>query len=496
VYNPNLNLTLDKYADMSVGAYKLNSHRIKEQIGMLIKEDTDSMMADYRTRSYYLRRGAFLWIDRLGIDDRADTLLTYISQVDKLGFSKSKFRVQQIQSDLKRMRTLDFDTAHNNINKVMARLEYNLTKAYLRYVTGQRFGYFNPRYIFNKLDVHDSDSVRVSYRGLYDVSMQRAGSSFYKKAFRKVSNDSVSEFLKEIQPQSPMYKELLALLNNPQTKSSEKPKIMVNMERCRWRLRDYPQQHRKYVLVNIPSFKLMAVDDDEVLKMRIGCGSFETKTPLLTSNITRMDINPQWIIPRSIIDKSIIQHVGDTNYFSTNHYFVRERKTGKTVDIWRVTWSMLKSPDYLVIQEGGIGNSLGRIIFRFDNSFSVYLHDTSSKGVFAMEDRGVSHGCVRVEKPFDLAVFLLKDKDKDIIHKINYSMNADVSSLKDKQNKDEEMPDTLDHSLIIGSVPVDPQVPIFITYFTIYPDEKGKLQEFDDVYGYDKVIYQYFANYK
>jgi len=482
---------------MTVCAYKINSHRIKEQMNVLIKEDKDTLMADYRTRSYYLRKGAFLWIDRLGIDDRADTLLAYINQVDKLGFSKSKFKVQQIQEDLLRVRTLNFDTAYNNINRVMARLEYNLTKAYLRYVTGQRFGYINPKYIFNKLDVNDSDSVRVSYRCLFDIPMQQVGPSFYKEALRKISNDSVGEFLKDVQPKSPMYKELFALLNNIQTKSSEKPKIMVNMERCRWRLRNFPQQHKKYILVNIPSFKLIAVDGDEVLKMRIGCGTFETKTPLLTSLIARMDINPQWIIPRSIIRKSIVRHLGDSGYFAHNHYFVRERRSGKSVDISRVTFSMLDSPDYLVIQEGGEGNSLGRIIFRFDNAFSIYLHDTSSKDVFARDDRGVSHGCIRVEKPFDLAVFLLKDKTNDLIHKISYSMNADVSELKRNHNKkDEERPDTLNRGLIIGSVPVDPQVPIFITYFTIYPDEKGKLQDFDDVYGYDKVIYKYFANYK
>ena len=75
-------------------------------------------------------------------------------------------------------------------------------------------------------------------------------------------------------------------------------------------------------------------------------------------------------------------------------------------------------------------------------------------------------------------------------------MNADVSELKKKYNKDVKKPDTLNRGLIIGSAPVEPNVPIFITYFTIYPDEKGKLQVFDDVYGYDKVIYKYFENYR
>lgn len=61
---------------------------------------------------------------------------------------------------------------------------------------------------------------------------------------------------------------------------------------------------QKYIMVNIPSFHLMAVDDKDTLTMRIGCGTTETKTPLLTSTIKRMDVNPVWIVPRSIIEKT------------------------------------------------------------------------------------------------------------------------------------------------------------------------------------------------
>ena len=79
---------------------------------------------------------------------------------------------------------------------------------------------------------------------------------------------------------------------------------------------------------------------------------------------------------------------------------------------------MLISGAYGIAQRGGKGNALGRIIFRFDNNFSVFLHDTNSKGVFGQEDRGVSHGCIRIEKPYDFAVFLLADSSSPIIHSI------------------------------------------------------------------------------
>lgn len=432
----------------------------------------------------------------MGVDDRVDTLLSFLDRIEELGFSKSKFKVQRIKDDLRRFRNLDFDTLDNKINKVLGRLEYNLTKAYLRYATGQRFGFINPKYIFNKLDIHDSDSVRVSYRGLFAIPMQHPNTSFFDGALRKVYNDSVSEFLHAIQSQSPLYNRLLARLNDVATNAAEKPKIMVNMERCRWRLNEYPQQYAKYVLVNIPSFRLKAVDGDSVLGMRIGCGTQETKTPLLTSRIKRMDINPQWIIPRSIIEKSIINHAGDSSYFARHRYFVRDRRTGKIVSPNRISRTVLEDRNFLVIQEGGDGNSLGRIIFRFDNGFSIFLHDTSSKGVFSREDRGVSHGCIRVERPFDLAVFLLGDKDEKTIDRIHYSMHADVGGLGMNGRKDKVKPDTLERRRLIGSVSVEPQVPVFITYYTLYPGADGEIEEFSDVYGYDKVIYRYFANYR
>lgn len=503
VENPDKALTMEAFSSLRIPSYVMNSHAIRRQVRKLIENDKDSMWVDFQTKRYYQRKGNFLWIDRYGVDQRADTLLRYIRQVGEMGFRKDQFCVHAIETDLHHLRTLDFNDSTFHVNRVLARLEYHLTKAYLRYATGQRFGYVNPKLVFNRLEVKDSDSTHVSYRGLFDIPMDHPGSHFMQVAFQKVSHDSVAEFLREIQPESPLYYRLLRRLNNPTTPASERPRLLCNMERCRWRLHDYPQMHRKYVFVNIPSFHLYAVDEDSVLSMRIGCGTFETKTPLLTSKIKRMDINPQWIVPQSIVEKSILRHAGNSSYFNSHRFFIRERSTGKKVEVWRASYQGLKNREYLVIQEGGEGNALGRIIFRFDNSFSVFLHDTSSRDVFQRTDRGVSHGCVRVEKPFDLAVFLLEKNDRETIGKIKYSMLADVSKIGEGERKrpdgdvtDEEEVDTLDRSRLIGTLKVEPKVPLFITYYTIYPDQKGHLREYGDVYGYDRVIYQYLRNYR
>lgn len=486
VPNSNKDISFETYQSFSRSGWTINSHDIRRCIDSLLGADKDSMTADFRTRSYYLQKGPFLWIDRAGVDDRADTLLGRLREVEQMGFSTKQFCVDKIERDLKNIRSLQVDsTRSGEINAVLARLEYHLTKAYLRYATGQRFGFANPNYLLNRLDTlepsrYDTIARPVRYRGLFDIHMQHPDRRFFMEAFRKVQNDSVAQFLTDVQPKSPFYKLLQNKLSEKGLSIHMRAKLLCNMDRCRWRLYDYPQAHNKYVLVNLPSQRLMAIDGNDTLSMRIGCGSYNTKTPLLTSRIKRMDVNPKWTIPRSIIDRDIIHHAGNRHYFESRRFYVVDRTTGKEVNLGAVTYTMLRSKEYAVVQRGGKGNSLGRIIFRFDNNFSVFLHDTSSRSVFQRGDRSVSHGCVRVEKPFDLAVFLMHDKKTQVIDKLRYSMTAD--SLANRQ-------------LTIRSINVTPQIPIFITYFTLYPMAGGKIREYSDIYGYDRVIYRSLLNY-
>lgn len=457
-------------------------------IDSLMRNDQDDLTADCRARSYYRNEGDFLWVNRHGVSDQADTLLQYLRTVGDMGFSVRRFCVPKIEEDLQRAHTLELEEGQN-INLVLARLEYYLTKAYLRYVSGQRFGYLNPTYLFNRTDTLTSDTPDsivkpVRFRGLFDVKMEHADRGFYQMALHKIAVDSVPMFLREVQPQDEFYHQLLAAYKTGAGDKAWRVRAFCNMERCRWRLADSPSRHKRYVMVNIPSFHLMAVDGSDTLTMRIGCGSFATKTPLLSSGIKRVDVNPKWIVPRSIVEKDMI-HYFSRSYCERRGFYVMDRSTGKEVPMSQVHRGLLKDPNYAVVQRGGKGNSLGRLIFRFDNNFSVYLHDTSNREVFGQEDRGVSHGCVRVEKPFELAKFILKDKGRKFFDDLEYCMTAD--SLTDK-------------SRVIGSVKVTPQVPLFLTYYTMYPmrgnDRRG-WESYPDVYGYDKVIYDFLnKNYR
>ena len=483
--------TLETVSQLAEQSYRLDNSKIRKQLDLLARADRDSLVADSRTRRYYRDGGNLLWIDRFGVDKRADSLLAYLNTVEEMGFSKRVFVVGQIERDLQRIRTLDVDTGIRDVNRVMARLEYNLTKAFLRYTAGQHFGFTNPKQIFNNLDIREQDSVRTTYRGLFDIPVKRPPKDFYSTALRKVYNDSVSIFLRESQPQNALYARLIKHFKGKNLSETDRVRLLCNIERSRWRQNDYPQNHRKYVLVNVPSYHLDAIEGDSVLTMRMACGTLDTKTPLLNSHIMRMDVNPQWIIPRSIIKKEVVGHAGNPDYFERHRYFILNRSSGRRVDPASVSAGMLLNPDYFVIQEGGEGNSLGRVVFRFNNNFSIFIHDTSSKWAFDRGSRSVSHGCIRVQKPFELAVFLLDKKDKTLIDKINYSMQADLS----KPKEGEEKRTRVDYRRLVNSVKVNPNVPLFITYYTLYPDVTGKMQTYADVYGYDKVLYQYLRDF-
>lgn len=490
-----VHVTKDSFADFVDTSYRLDEGKFLDNIHELVMSDSQRGISDIHARRHYLNNGGIVWMTRCGVSSKADSLLAYVAKADSFGFSPESFYYSTISKDLERVRRLDFCTdsnTHDDVNMVYARLEYYLTKAFLKYTEGQRFGFINPYDTFNRLDVRDSDSVRVTYRSLYDVPTCRPDKKFVEEAFAAMGKGAweVGQFLRASYPENPMYPVFCGKLRQANSVVTRR-KLACNIERSRWRHGDYPQKHKKYVLVNIPTLHLEAVDGNETMIMRIGFGRLDTKTPLLTSRVKRMDFNPQWVIPKSIVKKSVRQHAGNRAYFDSHNYFVRERKTGKVVAPEKTTSDMLMSPNYMVVQRGGIGNALGRVIFRFDNDYSIFMHDTSNPGVFVRNDRSVSHGCIRVERPYELAVFMLADKDEHTMARMKYSMTVRYGAKDAMPSED----DGIDKNMLVRSLKVEPQVPIFITYYTLYPDSKGQMNDYEDVYGYDAVLYRLLQKY-
>lgn len=463
---------------LMVGDSIIDSLRLCQTIDSIVAADRDTTGADRAVRHLYDERHELCWLTLDGLIPQVDTLMAYISKAGETGMRRDLFYHDEIVSDRRLLDSLDFSTT--DMYTVITRLDYNLTKAFVRYSAWQRYGLTNPYRIFNRLDYNPHDTLKTGdFRTLYDIQTEIIGKRGYRHLADIAGTDSVMTILAEAEPVSATYKALKVRL--PQANGAERRRILVNMERCRWRHPSIHEHHDHYVMVNIPSYELTAVCPDSTLRMRIVCGSKDTKTPLLHSHLTRMDINPRWIMPRSVIKHEISHHAGDSAYFARHRYHIVDPKTGNHYNPRRVTAEMLREPGLRVYQEGGKGNALGRVIFRFDNNFSIFLHDTSSKGTFSRDDRRASHGCIRVQKPLELAMFLLTEKDDRLVEKLRYSMETTA--------------DTLDPKLTVHSISIKPQIPLFINYYTLLPSPTGSLLSYPDVYGYDDILAKYVLRY-
>ena len=409
------------------------------------------------------------WFTRMGLSYDADSLLACLRHdLPENGLDSSLFKLSQIAEDLKIVRALAFDSVGQSINQVLPRLDKNLSQAYMRYVTGQRYGFVRPKKIMNDhifaYEVEKPDTALV--------------------ASKMVSNDRMS-FLKESLPKSAVFKALQKEFAKTTDKDLRR-KLLLNMERCRWQMKQ-PDGKGRYVVVNIAAQQLWAVGDT-VLPMRICCGKVSTKTPLLYSELSYMQVNPEWNIPYNIVKSEVAHHGGDSAYFARHRYYIVNRSTGQKVDARSVTPAQLSSGNWRVSQQGGAGNSLGRIVFRFPNDFSVYLHDTSNRGAFNSEHRLLSHGCVRVQKPLDLAFFLLPDIDdwtKDMFRiSMDFAPQTDRGKSYLRSHAEDPRPLRL-----ISYKDIKPKVPLYITYYTAYPNPgTGVVEMWPDHYGYDQLI--------
>lgn len=474
--SPNQNLSLDTFAPLCVNEYRYNHDEISNLILQQIRREGRMMAADRRLAQFYSGNNGFMWIDRMGVDHRADTLLQTIKQAGRYGFNPSLFKADDIESDLQRVRTLDFDKGNNTISKVLARLEVNLSRAYFRYIVCQRYGIVNPDIIFNRIDTYLVDSTKHRFRRLSDLSARRPDSAFYAQSVMATRSDTLSLYLKSMVPHGFLHDKLVGALAVAHS-NAQRLKLICNIERCRWRTALNVENHDKYVIVNIPSFTLRATDSDKHIDMRVACGTLSTKTPLLISYLKRMDVNPQWIVPKSIA-RDI---VGNHSYMHRMGMFIYDKKLGKLTPE-EGSYAKVMAGDQYVIQAGGPKNSLGRIIFRFDNNFSVYLHDTSSPWLFKKSFRAVSHGCVRVERPLELALFLAGNRGDKLMDKLRYSMTVPLI------NEDGSVNSNINRKKLINNVHLKPFIPLFITYYTMFTDSYGNLSDYPDVYGYDKVL--------
>ena len=450
--------------------YEACSPEAQRLLNGILANANDTAFADRMGIDYYRQGGQRLWTGHPSQIEKCDSVVSLLhQQIADMGFSDKVFQMQAIDENLAIIHEPD---SAENLAQTMAQLEADLTKAYLRYATGQRFGFTNPTRLFGNQN--------------YDVDLEKADTSFVQHAIGQLADcQSMMEFLRSVEPSDDAYQQLKAQLKVDSTDES-RHRTLCNMERLRWRDKKHPETAIRRIFVNIAAQQVWAISPDSVINMRICCGKPSTKTPLLSSAIHKIEVNPEWGIPQSIIRGEVSSRAGDSAYFARHNYYITN-SSGQRVSPSSVTSADLRSGRYAVRQRSGAGNALGRIIFRFANRFSVYLHDTSSPSAFNNARRTISHGCVRLQRPFDIAEFVLPDADPWLLDQMRLSMD-----LQPKTDQGREYKRTHRGAIrLINSKEVNPTVPVIISYFTEYPNPAtGVMETWGDPYSYDNIIFR------
>ena len=241
----------------------------------------------------------------------------------------------------------------------------------------------------------------------------------------------------------------------------DRQRLVDNMERLRWLPKSLGN---RYVFVNQAAFKVQVIDSGkEIWNSRVIVGKPTTQTAVFDDEIETVVFNPSWGVPPSIIANEYLPKLRrDPGYLDRIGFKVVNSR-GKQVSSGGVDWwSYGSKVPFSIQQPPGNKNALGELKFLFPNSHNIYMHDTPSRELFANDVRAFSHGCVRVQNPREFATVLL-GWDRARIDKTTDSKASQSVALKSK-------------------------VPVHITYFTAWPDETGKIQYFNDIYGRDQAM--------
>jgi len=247
--------------------------------------------------------------------------------------------------------------------------------------------------------------------------------------------------------------------------------LELNLERWRWLPNDLGRRH---IIVNIAAFELEVVDDDSVvLAMRVVVGRPYNRTPVLSDTMRYLVLNPYWHVPRSIAAEELLPKVErDPSYLARYklRVFPSSGPDAREIDPTTVNWSAITPArfPFWLRQDPGPLNALGRVKFMFLNKFNVYLHDTPSRPLFEETQRDFSHGCIRIQQPIELAVYLLQQD-------LRWNRDAILRALDDGVDR---------------SVPLPEPMPIHLLYWTAWADGDGTIQFRRDIHGRDAPLWK------
>jgi murein L,D-transpeptidase YcbB/YkuD len=246
--------------------------------------------------------------------------------------------------------------------------------------------------------------------------------------------------------------------------------IELNLERWRWLPRDLG---RRFIVVNTAGFNLKLIENERTtLQMRVVVGRPARQTPVFSTPMSYLVLNPYWYVPRKIAVEDMLPQIRrqGANYLARQKIRLYNGwgQDAQELNPWTVNWAAYDKNHFpfRFRQEPGRSNSLGSIKFMMPNKFAVYLHDTPNRALFDLEKRDHSSGCIRVENAFDLAVAVLKNES-------NWPPEKIKQRLKNGRTQVVRLTEPL---------------PVHLIYLTAWADEGNVLQFRDDIYDRDQSL--------
>ncbi len=270
----------------------------------------------------------------------------------------------------------------------------------------------------------------------------------------------------------------LAALNADHS-GEQRQRLVYNMERLRWLPKNLGS---RYVFVNQPAYEVNVMDHGTVAwNSRVIIGKPMNQTYSFNDQIETVVFNPSWGVPASII----INEYGpksrkDPSYLDRNGFKIKDAKGDEISSTDIDWWTIGQAPKFGVQQPPGSDNALGELKFLFPNGHDIYMHDTPTKNLFTDSTRAYSHGCVRVQNPREFASVLLNMSAEDV-----------AKNLGQKAQKGKKA-DPTEAFVESHSVNLAQKVPVYLTYFTAWTDQSGKIHYYNDIYGRDAAMQKAF----
>lgn len=243
-------------------------------------------------------------------------------------------------------------------------------------------------------------------------------------------------------------------------------RFAVNMERLRW-MQQTPEE--KYIIVNIPLLELFfRINEENAMHMEVVVGKTLRQTPSLNANMANVVINPPWGVPPTIMKKDVLPGMARSGqaYLNKKGLKVYDLK-GKRVSAANVNSNNYKR--YVFRQDPGDDNALGYVKFNLPNKWDIYLHDTPHREDFGKKDRFLSSGCIRVQKPKEMAEFILTEMEGK-----RYPISRIDSVITTKKTRYEVLKN---------------KIPVHIVYLTAFEDTTGtQIRLLTDVYRRDRKL--------